>query len=173
MSITVEKSDVIKNIYFIAEIVQNASDKGMYGGLANKSDFIGGIFDRWINQIPESVIFNKCLLKDISQNKNVEVIIDFYKYNPRRETTGIAPDVIGLKINNTVVPFVVYNGRWKEVEGKPQIEVKTFKSSQKMVSLRNQGYDRKYLVFVDTNFRTDYLLPFFDKSFFQMKYMIA
>lgn len=43
MSITVEKSDVIKNIYFIAEIVQNASDKGMYGGLANKSDFIGGI----------------------------------------------------------------------------------------------------------------------------------
>lgn len=77
------------------------------------------------------MIFNKCLLKDISQNKNVEVIIDFYKYNPRRETTGIAPDVIGLKINNTVVPFVVYNGRWKEVEGKPQIEVKTFKSSQK------------------------------------------
>ncbi len=166
MSIIIEKSDVIKNIYFIAEMVQNAGKKGMYGGLAGKSDFIGGVFDRWINQIPESVIFNKLLLKDISHGKKVEVIIDFYKYNPRQETTGIAPDVIGLKISNTVVPFVVYDGGWKTVEGKPQIEVKTFKSSQKMVSLRNQGYDGKYLVFVDTNFRTDYLLPFFDKSFF-------
>lgn len=166
MSIIVEKSDVIKNIYFIAEMVQNAGKKGMYGGLAGKSDFIGGIFDRWINQIPESVIFNKYLLKDISHGNKVEVIIDFYKYNPRQETTGIAPDVIGLKINNMVVPFVVYDGRWKEVKGKPQIEVKTFKSTQKMVSLRNQGYDGKYLVFVDTYFRTDYLLPFFDKSFF-------
>ena len=166
MSITVEKNDVAKNIYFIAEMVQNAGEKGMYGGLAGKSDFIGGIFDRWINQIPESVIFNKHLLKDISHCKAVEGIIDFYKYNPRQDTTGIAPDVIGLKINNKVVPFVIYDGRWKEVKGKPQIEVKTFKSSQKMVSLRNQGYDGKYLVFVDTNFRTDYLLPFFDKSFF-------
>ncbi|MGN0804173.1 MAG: hypothetical protein ACI4MS_02200 [Candidatus Coproplasma sp.] len=166
MSITIYKNDIKKNIYFIVEMVQNAGEKGMYGGLAGKSDFIGGIFDRWINQIPESVIFNKHLLNDISHGKNVEVIIDFYKYNPRQETTGIAPDVIGLKINNTVVPFAVYDKKWKAVEGKPQIEVKTFKSTQKMVSLRDQGYDGKYLVMVDTTFRTDYLLPFFDESFF-------
>ncbi len=164
--ITVEKQDVIKSIYFIAEMVQNSGEKGMYGGLAGKSDLMGGIFDRWINQIPESVIFNKYILPTISQGKEVEIITDFYKYVPRQETTGIAPDVIGLKINDKIIPFVVYDNRWLEESGKPQIEVKTFKSSQKMVSLRNQGYNGKYLVMIESDFRVDYLLPFFDKTYF-------
>ena len=165
--ITVEKQDVIKSIYFIAEMVQNSGEKGMYGGLSGKSDLMGGIFDRWINQIPESVIFNKYILPSISQGKNVEIITDFYKYVPRQETTGIAPDVIGLKINDKVIPFVVYDNHWVVEEGKPQIEVKTFKASQKMVSLRNQGYDGKYLVMIESDFRVDYLLPFFDKAYFE------
>jgi hypothetical protein len=33
-----------------------------------------------------------------------------------------------------------------------------------MVSLRNQGYDNKYLVMVETNLDSDYLLPFFEKT---------
>ena len=164
--ITIEKADVLKSIYFIAEMSQNTGEKGMYGGLAGKSDSMGGIFDRWINQIPESIIFNKYILEEISHGKNVEVVVDFYKYKPRQETTGIAPDVIGLKINDKVIPFVTYDNRWVEEEGKPQIEVKTFKSTQKMLSLRNQGYEGKYLVMVETSFRTDYLLPFFDKNLF-------
>lgn len=164
--ITVEKQDVFKSIYFIAEMSQNTGDKGMYGGLAGKSDLMGGIFDRWINQIPESVIFNKLILPRISGENDVEVIIDFYKYKPKQETTGIAPDVIGLKINNNIVPFVVYDNKWTPQVGMPQIEVKTFKKPQKMVSLRNQGYDGKYLVMVESDFRTDYLLPFFDASLF-------
>lgn len=52
----------------------------MYGTLAGKSDFMGGIFDRWINIIPESAIFNKYLLPKISNGKKVEIITDFYKY---------------------------------------------------------------------------------------------
>ena len=164
--ITVEKQDVFKSIYFIAEMSQNTGDKGMYGGLAGKSDLMGGIFDRWINQIPESVIFNKLILPRISGENAVEVIIDFYKYKPKQETTGIAPDVIGLKINDNIVPFVIYDKKWVPQEGMPQIEVKTFKKPQKMVSLRNQGYDGKYLVMVESDFRTDYLLPFFDASLF-------
>ena len=164
--ITVEKVDVLKSIYFIAEMAQNTGEKGMYGGLAGKSDSMGGIFDRWINQIPESIIFNKYILEEISHGKKVEVVVDYYKYKPRQETTGIAPDVIGLKINDKIIPFVKYDNRWLEEDGKPQIEVKTFKATQKMLSLRNQGYEGKYLVMVETSFRTDYMLPFFDKNLF-------
>ena len=83
--ITIEKADVLKSIYFIAEMSQNTGEKGMYGGLAGKSDSMGGIFDRWINQIPESIIFNKYILEEISHGKNVEVVVDFYKYKPRQE----------------------------------------------------------------------------------------
>lgn len=33
-----------------------------------------------------------------------------------------------------------------------------------MISLRNQGYDKKYLVMVETNLDSDYLLPFFEQA---------
>lgn len=164
--IMVEKSDVLKSIYFIAEMVQNVGDKGMYGGLSGKSDLMGGIFDRWINQIPESVIFNKLILAKINEGKNIEIITDFYKYSPKQETTGIAPDVIGLRVDDKIVPFIVYDKKWTPVKGMPQIEVKTFKKPQKMVSLRDQGYDGQYLVMVESDFRVDYLLPFFEKAYF-------
>lgn len=164
--ITVEKSDILKLIYFIAEMTQNSGEKGMYGSLAGKSDLMGGIFDRWINLIPESVIFNKCILPPISDNKAVEIITDFYKYTPKQETTGIAPDVLGLRINEHIIPFIVFNEKWTPIAGMPQIEVKTFKKPQQMVSLRDQGYAGKYLVMVESNYRVDYLLPFFDSSFF-------
>ena len=164
--IHIEKVDILKLIYFIAEMTQNAGEKGMYGSLAGKSDLMGGIFDRWINLIPESAIFNKYILPKICNNKKVEVITDFYKYNPKQETTGIAPDVLGLRINNKIVPFTIFNEKWKPVDGMPQIEVKTFKKPQQMVSLRDQGYAGKYLVMVESNYRVDYLLPFFDNSYF-------
>src|SRR3989304_899939 len=59
-----------------------------------KSDYIGGVFDRWINIIPESVIFNKYFLPKIADN--LEVISDYYEYDPKK--SGIAPDVLGVKI---------------------------------------------------------------------------
>lgn len=163
---TLEKTDIYKNLYFIAEMAQNTGEKGMYGTIAGKSDFMGGIFDRWINVVPESVIFNKIILPKIKGSHNVEIITDFYKYEPKQETTGIAPDVLGLRVDGKVVPFVVFNEKWTPVNGMPQIEVKTFKESQKMVSLRDQGYAGKYLVLVESNFRIDYLLPFFDEKYF-------
>ena len=42
--IKVEKNDILKFIYFIAEMSQNSGEKGMYGTLAGKSDLMGGIF---------------------------------------------------------------------------------------------------------------------------------
>lgn len=163
--VTIEKEDILKNIYFIAEMTQNAGEKGMYGSLAGKSDQMGGIFDRWINVVPESVIFNKLILPKVS-DKKLSIITDFYKYNPKQETTGIAPDVLGLRIENKVIPFIIYDEKWTPIEGMPQIEVKTFKKPQQMISLRDQGYSGKYLVMVESNYRVDYLLPFFDQSYF-------
>jgi hypothetical protein len=132
----------------------------MYGGLSGKSDYIGGVFDRWINIIPESVIFNKYFLPKIADK--LEVISDYYEYNPKK--SGIAPDVLGVKVGTNAVPFVEYVNKWRALDSAPQIEVKSFKKGQYMVSLRNQGYNKQYLVMVETNLDSDYLLPFFEQT---------
>ncbi len=155
--IIISKQDVVPYIYFVCSMAQRGR---MYGGLSGKSDYIGGVFDRWINIIPESVIFNKYFLPKIA-NK-LEVISDYYEYNPKK--SGIAPDVLGVKIGTRAVPFVEYVNKWCVLDKAPQIEVKSFKKGQYMVSLRNQGYDKQYLVMVETNLDSDYLLPFFEQT---------
>lgn len=155
--IIIKKEDVVPFIYFVCSMAQRGR---MYGGLSGKSDYIGGIFDRWINIIPESIIFNKYFLPKIS--KNLSVISDYYEYDPKK--SGIAPDVLGVRVGKDIKPFVKYVDKWQALQGAPQIEVKTFKKAQYMVSLRDQGYDDKYLVMIDMNLDADYLLPFFEKE---------
>ena len=157
--VTIQRNDVLKAIYFILSIAQAQKGNSMHGALSSKGDLIGGIFDRWINVIPESIIFNKILFPLIKENNDVEIISDFYSYDPRE--AGIAPDVIGIKVNHKTVPFAKFNKKWAPVDNMPQIEIKTFKKPQKMVSLRNQGYDNEYLLMAETDLRIDYLLPFF------------
>ncbi len=157
--ITIEKEDILPYVYFVCSLAQ---DGRMYGGISGKSDFIGGIFDRWINIIPESIIFNKYLLPKLYKDRNVEVISDHFRYNPK--ISGIAPDVIGVKIDDhEIVLFAVYDNKWIMLEGAPKIEVKSFKHNQYMVSLRDQSYEG-YLVMVETDLASDYLLPFFSDS---------
>ena len=91
----------------------------MYGGLSGKSDYIGGIFDRWINIIPESIIFNKYFLPKISNN--LSVISDYYEYNPKK--SGIAPDVLGIQIGSEAKPFVEYTNNWRALENAPQKQI--------------------------------------------------
>ncbi len=155
--IIISKQDVVPYIYFVCSMAQRGR---MYGGLSGKSDYIGGVFDRWINIIPESIIFNKYFLPKIADN--LEVISDYYEYNPKK--SGIAPDVLGVKIGTKAIPFVEYVNKWCALDNAPQIEVKSFKKGQYMVSLRNQGYDKQYLVMVETDLDSDYLLPFFEKT---------
>lgn len=95
--IIVKRADAEKMIYFIAGLAQKQNGHAMQGVLSSKGDLMGGIFDRWINIISESIIFNKCILPSISNGKSVESIPDFYLYNPK--CVGIAPDIIGLKID--------------------------------------------------------------------------
>lgn len=155
--IIISKEDVVPYIYFVCSMARRGK---MYGGLSGKSDYIGGIFDRWINIIPESVIFNKYFLPKLA--KNLTVISDYYEYNPKN--SGIAPDVLGVKVGSDAKPFVEYVDKWFAIEGAPQIEVKSFKKAQYMINLRNQGYDKKYLAMVETNLHIDYLLPFFEEN---------
>lgn len=155
--VIVNIEDIKKAVYFISNLTQMQENRPMRGALSSKGDYMGGIFDRWINIIPEGVVFNKIILTKITSKKDVKVITDYYDYNPRQ--VGIAPDVIGISVNKKAIPFVKYNEKWIPVDGKPQIEVKTFKKNQKMVSLRDQGYGNKYLILAETNFRVDYLVP--------------
>lgn len=157
VDIIINKEDVVPFIYFVCSMSQRGK---MYGGLSGKSDSIGGVFDRWINIIPESVIFNKYFLPKIAVN--LKVISDYYEYNPKK--SGIAPDVLGIIHKEQAIPFVEYVNKWKALDGAPQIEVKSFKKAQYMVSLRNQGYNNQYLVMIETNLDSDYLLPFFEQT---------
>lgn len=185
--IEVKKTDVIPYVYFVCCLAQNTSNS-MHGALSSKGDLIGGIFDRWINIIPESIVFNKYILPKAKEEAganecDVKVVSDFYIYDPKE--VGIAPDVIGIKVDKKVIPFVKYDDSdykandennkandenkvncWKRQGESPLIEMKSFMGRKYMVSLRNQGYDNKYLVLVNTHMPVDYLLPFFDRSIF-------
>ena len=163
-NIPIYKEDVIKGVYFIVCLTQSQNSSSMHGALSSKGDLIGGIFDRWVNTFPEAIVFNNGILPEISSGRKVEIVSDFYSYDPR--FAGIAPDVIGLRVDGEVVPFIVFKNKWEAINEMPQIEIKTFKKPQKMVSLRNQGYDDKYLVMIESDFRIDYLVPFLENEIF-------
>ena len=162
--IIVNIDDIKKAVYFISNLTQMQGNRPMRGALSTKGDYMGVIFDRWINIIPEGVIFNKIFLPQVNTNKKISVITDYYDYDPK--LVGIAPDVIGIEVDGKAIPFVEFNNKWIPIKGMPQIEVKTFKKNQKMVSLRNQNYDNKYLVLAETSFRIDYLIPLMNKDIF-------
>lgn len=173
MKLEIKQQDIIPYVYFVSSMAQQ-SKSGMFGSLSSKSDLVDGIFDRWINIIPESIVFNQYFLpeaiKKLNLNKNVRVFSDFYMYDPK--VVGIAPDVIGLQIENKIVPFVKYDDTkedtkfWVPQTECPQIEVKSFFGKKYMVSLRDQHYGDKFLVMVGANIDVDYLLSFFDKNIF-------
>ncbi len=163
MPVNINKEDILKRVYFITKLVQSQNGDTMQGALTSKSDAMGGIFDRFINSLSEDVLFDRIILPKIVTERNVEIIKDYYLYKPSSNGAGIAPDVFGLKVDETTLPFVSFDEQWTAVEGTPQIEVKTFKAKDQMVSLRNQDYDSQYLVLADLRLRIDYLVPFFDR----------
>ena len=161
--VKVYKDDIIERVYFITKLIQNQKGTTMSGALTSKSDSMGGIFDRFINSISDSLVFEKIILPKIKTNKKVKVINDYYYYKPTKSLAGIAPDLFGLNINGKDVAFTQFINKWKAVPDMPQVEVKTFKAKDQMITLRDQKY-KEYLVFVDLDLRIDYLVPFFDSN---------
>lgn len=138
----------------------------MQGALTSKSDSMGGIFDRFINTLSDALVFNKIIFswdEFVALGETIKAIEDFYYYKPTAKVAGIAPDIFGVEVNEKIYPFTRFNNKWESVEGTPQIEVKTFKAKDQMISLRNQNYDDKYLVLVELDMRIDYLVPFLDQ----------
>ena len=162
--ITFNKDDIIERVYFITKLVQNQKSTTMQGALTSKSDSMGGIFDRFINTLSDSLVFDKIILPQIQTDKEVSVISDYYYYKPTKAIAGIAPDIFGINVNGEQIPFTKFNNKWEPAEEMPQIEIKTFKAKDQMISLRNQDYDDEYLVFVDLDLRIDYLVPFLDSN---------
>jgi hypothetical protein len=161
--IEIKKEDVYPLILFIIAMYQQ--EKVHRQGTSSKEDSLGGFIDRWINKLPETILFNQMILKDAE----FEVISDFFLYSSSTEKN--APDVLGIRSKKKLIKFVEYcNKGWERIDGMPFIEVKTFKKNQVLVSVREtQLNDNDYYVFAESNFRSDYLLDFFDSSFFDKK----
>lgn len=165
--IKIENQDILKRLYFIINLIQLQKSDTMQGALTSKSDSMGGILDRFINTISEELVFNKILLLDLKNKyKNIEAIGDYYLYKPSKNVAGIAPDIFGIRISDKIISFTCFDNKWSPVHGMPQIEVKTFKIRDQMISLRNQDYENEYLVLVDLKLNIDYLVPFLNKNLF-------
>ena len=82
MEYEVYVKDIEKRVYFIVNLIQAQKSSTMQGALTSKSDSMGGIFDRFINSVTEDIIFDKILIPQIETDKKVEVIKDYYLYNP-------------------------------------------------------------------------------------------
>lgn len=164
-SYRITKEDILGRMCFIIKFVQNRYNVPMLGLFASKTDSMGGICDRFINTLSDTLVFDKILFENSAFKKTGEeyrAISDYYYYKVSQAKK--APDVIGVKVNNRTIPFAVFDNGWKLLSGRPNIEVKSSKAKDKMISLKDQGYD--YLVFVDLDLRVDYLVPFINQSLF-------
>lgn len=161
--IEIDKKDVLEQLYFVLSLIQN-SNGPMRSRIGNKNDYMGGILDRYINTIVESLIFTKILFPKLKTNRKVELIRDFYFYDP--SIASIAPDLFGIMLDDKAIPFVVYEDGWKAVADYPQVEFKTLKKNQRMLSLIDQHYDGKYLIIIESDYNTDYLMPFINTNLF-------
>ena len=110
--ISFNKDDIIERVYFITKLVQNQKGTTMQGALTSKSDSMGGIFDRFINTISDSLVFEKIILPQINTNKKVHVINDYYFYDPKKSVSGIAPDIFGITVNGKPIRFTKFNNKW-------------------------------------------------------------
>ena len=161
--IRIDKRDVLEQMYFVLSLVQNATGP-MHSRIGGKNDYMGGIIDRYVNTIVESLIFTKILFPKLETKQKVDLIRDFYSYDPSIAT--IAPDLFGILLDDKAIPFVIYDEGWKAVDKCPQVEIKTLKKNQRMLSLVNQHYDDKYLILTESDYNIDYLMPFINTELF-------
>lgn len=163
--IDITKDDLIKMVYFI--ISKFEFDVFHMQGTSSKADLLGGFIDRWINRIPEVLIFNKLLLKD----KDYKVINDYFVYG--NDSDKNAPDVLGLKTEDgKIVKFAEFEDTtWKQIRNMPWLEVKTFRKNQKMFTIREtQMEDEHYYVMTESDISPNYLKILFQDIIFDNKF---
>lgn len=160
--IEITADDLKKIIYFI--LMKFQTDSLHMQGTSSKRDLLGGYIERWFNKSAENIVFDG-LLKD----KPYTVIPDYFLYNNDSEKN--APDILGLKVKNTVVPFVKYdNGRWESIPNMPRIEVKVVRKDQSLVGVREPQMIDDYYVFIESDLTEDYLASIFAEDVFDKRH---
>jgi hypothetical protein len=132
-------------------------------GTSSKRDLIGGFIERWLNKLAETSVFDSLL-----ENKTYKAIPDYFLYN--NDSDKNAPDILGLKTQKGIIPFVEYNnGRWDSIKNYPRIEVKALRKDQYLLGVRDTQMIDDFYVFVESDLSPDYLTSIFDDSVFDKK----
>lgn len=159
--IQITKEELIRTIYFI--LMKYESDSLHMQGTSSKRDFVGGFIERWLNKLAETAVFDS-----LFANKLYDVVPDYFLYNNESEKN--APDILGIKDKNKIIPFVQYNnGRWETIGKNPRIEVKALRKDQYLLGIRQPQMIDDFYVFVESNLSPDYLTMIFDNEVFNEK----
>ena len=148
---------------------------------SSRGDLIGGFLDRWINKIPEYFIFDELLTK--YDKTHYSIINDYFFYYA--ESAKNAPDVLGLKkedADNVIIhKFATFdNDSWNIKKDAPLIEVKTFRQSQKLITIPKNQLEKNNpedtpenmfyaIVYADDKLNKNYLLNLLDNNIFDIK----
>ena len=142
---------------------------------SSRADLIGGFIDRWLNRIPETLIFDKLL--EENGMENVHVINDTFLYTD--SISKNAPDILGLykedeNHNKIYYPFVKFdNGKWyiEEEINPPFLEMKTFRKSHSLVTIPENQFEKDhYYAIVESDINDIYLISLFDENFISENY---
>lgn len=158
--IDIKVEDLENIMYFILSMFDESEVH--LQGTSSKGDLLGGYIDRWVNKIAEEVTFNELLLK----NKNYKAVVDYFIYNSNNAKNN--SDILGITNGSDLIKFTNFNyDKWEQIDGMPFIEVKTFRKSHKLCSIRIPQWDEShYYVFAETNFKNDYLKSYFKSEVF-------
>lgn len=179
--LTVDVSIETLKKYCLWSIIKFFKDDYHIQNSSSRNDLLGGFMDRWINRIPESLIFQELL-----KSEEFDVVNDDFFYID--ESAKNAPDVIGLvryNTNNKHSEFKSLNddekmrfyqfytfdiNQWSKFDDDaPFIEMKTTRNSQMLATIakRQENIDENYFVLVESNINDYYLLYLLDKKIFK------
>ena len=130
---------------------------------SSKRSLLGGFIDRWMNKAPEFLIFDELL-----KNKDYSAVNDIFFYTKGESKN--APDILGLiDESGNHYPFARFkDNAWEVIEGTPFIEMKTFRSDQRLVTIPyTQFHDKHYYAIVESNLEDNYLLSIFEDELFE------
>lgn len=158
---SVSKEMIAKGAYWI--LMKFNADKFHRALDSAKRDKFGGYLERWLNKVFEKPFFDNFLQE---YNKNYSVIYDDLIYKDHKLKT--APDVLGLKLNEKIIPFGKYTDRWMQHSNMPKIEIKSFRKDQN-VATTNANQTADYYIFLETDLDDDYLKSIFSNDFYDEK----
>lgn len=158
---SVSKEMIAKGAYWI--LMKFNADKFHRALDSAKRDKFGGYLERWLNKVFEKPFFDNFLSE---YDKKYSVIYDDLIYKDHKLKT--APDVLGLKINEKIIPFGKYKDRWEQFPKMPKIEIKSFRKDH-YVATTNATQTADYYIFLETDLDDDYLKSIFSTDFYDEK----